>query len=126
MINSLLFIDNKCLGDTMLLVDVVPNMYVKNQRLDSPNGYKYSVTVRAHKSDKLVVTIPGPQIMEIPSTMQDVYVAFENLQVRPYVDKGGHLLVAASATGIKTVKRPDDILNAHSTNGANTTGNSKT
>lgn len=105
MILSELKLDNTCLGDLLQLVEVTPNLYENGQRVDSPRGYRYSVCVRAHRNDKLGVLIPGPQAMETPSTMQDVYVEFVDLVVRPYVDRNGRLALTATASGIKQVKR---------------------
>lgn len=105
MIQSELKLDNACLGDLLQLVEVTPNLYENGQRVDSPRGYRYSVCVRAHRNDKLGVLISGPQAMETPSTMQDVYVEFTDLVVRPYVDRNGRLALTATASGIKQVKR---------------------
>lgn len=105
MINSNLKLDNKCLGDILQLVEVTPNLYENGQRLTAPNGYKYSVCVRAHRNDKLNVLIPGAQLMETPSTMLDVFVEFTDLIVRPYADRTGRLAFTATASGIKPVKR---------------------
>lgn len=105
MIQNNLKIDPACLGDTLQLMDVTPNLYENGQRLAAPNGYKYSVCVRAHRNDKLSVLIPGAQLMETPSTMLDVFVEFTDLVVRPYVDRTGRLAFTATASGIKAVKR---------------------
>ena len=107
MINTLLTLDNKCLGSSMQLVEVTPNLYANGQRLENPNGYKYSVCLREHRNDKLSVTILGTQMMDTPSTMADVFVSFDNLVVRPYVDRNGRLAFTASASGIHTAKRPE-------------------
>ena len=106
MINSELRLDPGCLGNILQLVEVSPNYYSEGKRLEVPNGYKYAVCVQAHRNDKLSVTIPGAQLMETPSTMTDVYVAFDGLTVRPYVDRNGRLALTATATGIRKVKRP--------------------
>ncbi len=100
-----LFIDPSCLGDAMQLVDVRPIMYADGKRLDAPVGNTYEVCVRALRNDKLAVKIMGAQQMEQPSTMQDIYVQFDDLRVRPYVTREGRLALTATATGIKPVMR---------------------
>lgn len=110
MINKDIYLAPECLGGIFQLVEVIPNMYANGQRLTSPDGYKYVVCVRAHRNDQLSVAIPGAQLMETPPTLVDVYVDFNDLVVRPYVDRAGHLAYRATATGIRKVKRQDDAL----------------
>jgi hypothetical protein len=126
MIAKSLVIENKCLGDTLQLVDVTPDLYSDGQKLSSPCGYKYEVCVRAHRNDKLTVRIPGMQLMEAPSTMQDVFVTFDDLVVRPYVDRTGHLAVSATATSIKVASHHDDASQSTRSGGNNAAGTNKT
>ncbi len=103
--NSELFIDNHCLGETLQLVAVRPFLSADGKRHDVPIGYTYDVCIRAHQNDKIGVKIMGAQQLEQPSTMQDVYVVFDGLRVRPYVTREGRLALTATATGIKPVQR---------------------
>ncbi len=102
---SNLLIDPSCLGDVFQLTDVRPIIYADGKRLDAPTGYTYEVCIRALKNDKLAVKIAGAQLMEAPSTMQDVYVQFDGLRVRPYVTRDARLALTATASSIKAVPR---------------------
>ena len=96
-------LDNACLGQQMLLVAIVPDMYVNGQRVSEPVGYRYDVCLRAHGMDKLSVRISGRQQMDAPLPEADVYVRFENLTVRPYVNGNGRLALTATASAIRPV-----------------------
>lgn len=102
--NNELYLDAKCLGSEMQLVDVRPDMYANGVRQEAPQGHIYDLVLPAHKFDKLSVRIPGEKQMEVPSPMQTVTVEFDGLKVRPYVDRSGRLALTATASAIRPVK----------------------
>ena len=62
-----LFLAPECLGVQIELVDVTADYYGDSrERQAQPVGYRYSVLLREHASDKIVVKIAGPQQMEAP------------------------------------------------------------
>ena len=96
-------IDNACLG-TFRLVDVVPDFYGSStERQKDPQGYKYDVLMPDQKSEKILIKIPGKQLMEVPLSGHEPTVEFEGLVIKPYVDRNGRLAFSATATGIKVV-----------------------
>ena len=101
--NKELRLDNACLGKQMLLVGVTPDLYANGQRLDVPVGYRYDVCLRSHGMDKLSVKIPGAQQIDAPNPEADVYVRFDDLSVRPYVNGNGRLALTATASAIHPV-----------------------
>ena len=94
-------IDPACLGDKMLLVEVVPAYeYKDNKRTDKVTGYRYVVCLVEHRLEKLSVRIDGPQLMAQPDGF--VEVEFEGLEVRGY-EAQGKVQFTAKATGIFAV-----------------------
>ena len=66
-------IDPACLGEKMLLVEVVPAYeYKDNKRTDKITGYRYVVCLVEHRLEKLSVRIDGPQLMESPDSFVEV------------------------------------------------------
>ncbi len=119
MINALLTLEPKCLGNSMQLVEVAPVLYANGVKLDKPVGYRYVVCLRAHRNDKLGVVIEGAQLLDSPEIDADVYVSFAGLVVRPYVDRNGRLALTAAATGITRLPhRPDASASAASAGNA--------
>lgn len=104
-----LFLAPECLGVQIELVDVTADYYGDSrERQAQPVGYRYSVLLREHASDKIVVKIAGPQQMEAPVSGAGVMVRFNELRVRPYVNRAtGQLAYSATATGIKPAAGPD-------------------
>lgn len=102
MINSKIYIDNRCLGQ-MQLVAVTPVYYAGGVRQSSVQSIAYEVVLPEHQYDKLRITISGlePQIAE-PAISETVMVAFDNLRVKPYV-REGRLAFSATATGIRAI-----------------------
>lgn len=107
MINANLYLAPACLG-TMILVSVIPDYYgVDKDRHADPQGYKYETMLPSHKYDKLTVKIPGTQLLESPVSGNEPQVAFEDLRVRPYVDRTGRMAYTASATGVRVAGDAD-------------------
>jgi hypothetical protein len=97
-----LSIDPASLGETMLLVDVLPTYeYVNGARTEKLSGYRYVVALPAHQLEKLSVKIPGRQLIDRPNGY--IEVEFSDLFVRPY-ESQGHVLLSATATGITEKK----------------------
>ena len=95
-------IDPACLGDKMLLVEVVPAYeYKDNKRTDKVTGYRYVVCLVEHRLEKLSVRIDGPQLMESPDSF--VEVLFSDLEVSGY-ESQGKVHFTAKASGIIPVK----------------------
>lgn len=95
-------IDPACLGDKMLLVEVVPAYeYKDNKRTDKVTGYRYVVCLVEHRLEKLSVRIDGPQLMESPDSF--VEVLFSDLEVSGY-ESQGKVQFTAKASGIIPVK----------------------
>ena len=107
MILSILFLAAACIGD-MLLVDVRPYYaYTDGVRSQTPVGYAYIVCLPLHKMDKLSIKIEGAQRMDAPLDGA-IPVEFDGLFAKPYVDRNGHLAVAATATNIRKRKEGSD------------------
>lgn len=104
MITTNLYLDNESLGPKMQLVDVRADMYLNGQRQDTAHGYVYDVVLPSHKYDHLAVHISGDVQLEAPSTMQTIMVEFDELRVRPYVDRSGRLALTATAKSIRQTK----------------------
>lgn len=85
MIHSNLYLAPACLG-TMILVSVVPDYY---------------------GTDKLTVKIPGAPLLQAPISGSEPQVEFNDLQVRPYVDRTGRMAYTASASGVRVVGNDD-------------------
>jgi hypothetical protein len=91
-------IDPACLGEMMLLVEVVPAYeYKDKKRTDKVTGYRYVVCLVEHRLEKLSVRIDGPQQMEQPEGFVDV--EFTDLVVTGY-ESQGKLQFSAKASGI--------------------------
>ena len=101
--NSLLYLSIACLGAAIELVEVTPDYYGSGrEKQPQPVGYRYAVLLREHGSDKLIVKIPGAQQMDAPLNGTGVMVTFDDLRVRPYVNRGtGQLAFTATAAGIR-------------------------
>lgn len=107
MISSNLYLEPECLG-TMILVSVAPDYYGSDkERHADPQGHKYEVMLPAHRYDKLVVKIPGSQLLESPVSGNEPQVEFTELRVRPYVDRTGRMAYTASTTGVRVVGNDD-------------------
>ena len=107
MIHSNLYLAPACLG-TMILVSVVPDYYgIDKERHAEPQGHKYEVMLPVHRYDKLVIKIPGSQLLESPVSGSEPQVEFTDLRVRPYVDRTGRMAFTASATGVRVVGNDD-------------------
>ena len=105
--NSLIRIDPVSIGSTVL-VGVTPDLYGSDKvRHDVAVGYKYEVMLPSHRFDKLTVKIPGLQLMDTPVSGHEPTVDFENLVIKPYVDRNGRLAFTATATGVKVVATGD-------------------
>lgn len=97
------YLAEKCIGPAILF-DVKANYYNEaNELQESPVGYKYSVVLPQQSFDKLTVKIPGTQLLEAPMSGHEIVVEFDELKVKPYVDRNGRLAFTASATGIKVI-----------------------
>lgn len=100
--NNIIYLAPECLGESIELVGVTPDMYVNGVRQDEPVGYRYDVILRDHHCDKLSVHIAGKQLMDEPLSGQSLAVVFDDLRVRPYVNRTtGKLAYTATAAGIK-------------------------
>ncbi len=90
------------LGETTLLVDVIPAYaYEGGRRTNQVTGYKYIVCCPAHKMRKLGVKIEGTQQMAVPDGA--VEVVFEGLEIGLY-EANGETKISAKATSIRPVK----------------------
>lgn len=98
-----LIIDPRSIGETALLVDVLPVYdYDRNQnRTDTISAHKYVVVLPDIKFEKLGVKIEGSKKMEKPDDY--VPVVFQNLQLSIYT-MNGQPQVAARADGIALAK----------------------
>lgn len=115
MINSNVYIDPTCLGQT-ILGGVAPDYFGDlKERQPEPVGHKYEVMLPAHKYDKLIVKIAGDQAVESPVSGNEPEVRFRGLRVRPYVDRTGRLAFSATADGISIVTA--DAANARGSKG---------
>lgn len=106
---NMIYLAPECLGTQIELVEITPDYYGESrERQAQPVGYRYSVLLREHASDKIVVKIAGPQQMEAPVSGAGVMVRFDTLRVRPYVNRAtGQLAYSATAAGIKPTTGPD-------------------
>lgn len=105
MIHSNLYLAPACLG-TMILVSVVPDYYgIDKERHAEPQGHKYEVMLPVHRYDKLTVKIPGAPLLQAPISGSEPQVEFNDLQVRPYVDRTGRM--AYTASGVRVVGNDD-------------------
>lgn len=103
MISGNLYLAPACLG-AMILVSVSPDYYgLDKERHADPQGYKYETMLPAHRYDKLVIKIPGTQLLDSPISGNEPQVEFLDLRVRPYVDRTGRMAYTASATGVRVV-----------------------
>lgn len=103
MIATLIYLAVSCIGN-MILVGVIPDYYGNDREKHAePQGYKYEVMLPSHKYDKLVIKIPGKQLLDAPVSGAEPMVEFADLRVRPYVDHAGRMAYTASATSIKVV-----------------------
>jgi len=104
MISTLLFLALACLGP-MILVGVTPDYYGSDREKHAePQGFKYEVMLPLHKYDKLVVKIPGKQLIEAPISGAEPTVEFQDLKVRPYVGHDGRMAFTATAGGVKVAE----------------------
>lgn len=99
-----LTIDNRSLGDGMLLTDVKPVYeYLDNKRTEKINGYAYTVALTAHKYADLTVKISGDKQLELTGDSMPVH--FDGLKVRAYQSyRDGEIYLTASAESISPVK----------------------
>ena len=96
-------LDNSCLGK-FKLVSVKPDYYGSDKvRHYAPVGAKYEVVLPMQLYERLMVKIPGAQLMETPVSGHEPIVEFADLIVKPYVDHSGHIAFSAAASGIKVV-----------------------
>ena len=104
-----IFLDPACLGDQLELVNVTADYYGDGrEKQPQPVGYRYSVLLRAHESDKIIVKIAGQQQMDAPLSGAGVMVKFDGLRVRPYVSRStGQLAFTASADAIRPATGKD-------------------
>lgn len=99
-------IDPASLGNTMLLVDVLPMyQYKDGVRMDTVIGYRYMVALPSHALEKIGVKIDGPQLMDKPDDF--VPVTFSGLEVQIY-ESGGKVAVTAKATGVHATETEED------------------
>lgn len=97
-------IDPRCLGDSMLLVDIVPTYeYQNKQRTEKVVGYRYVVALPSMGLEKLGIKIDGEKRLEKPEGYSEV--KFENLEIGLY-EAQGHVNVTAKASGIHLAKKP--------------------
>ena len=99
-----LTIDNRSLGEGMLLTDVRPTYeYADNKRTDKIVGYAYTVALTAHKFADLTVKINGEKQLEL--TADSMPVRFEGLKVRAYKSfRDGEIYLTATAESISPAK----------------------
>ena len=103
MISGNLYLAPECLG-SMILIGVIPDYYgLDKEKHSDPQGHKYEVMLPQHRYDKLVIKIPGTQLLDSPVSGSEPQVVFEGLNVRPYVDRTGRMAYTASATGVRVV-----------------------
>ena len=107
MINANLYLAPACLG-TMILVGITPDYYgTDKERHAEPQGHKYEVMLPVHRYDKLTVKIPGAPLLQAPVSGNEPQVEFNDLLVRPYVDRTGRMAYTASATSVRVVGNDD-------------------
>lgn len=105
--NANLYLAPACLGP-MVLISVVPDYYgTDKEKHSDPQGHKYEEMLPAHRYDKLMVKIPGAPLLQAPISGSEPQVEFNDLQVRPYVDRTGRIAYTASATGVRVVGNDD-------------------
>lgn len=114
---NMIYLAPECLGTQIELVEITPDYYGDSrERQAQPVGYRYSVLLRGHAADKLVVKIPGAQQMEAPVSGAGVMVRFDALRERPYVNRAtGQLAYSATAAGIKPAAGADAPAQARKT-----------
>ena len=99
-----LLIDNRSLGEGMLLTDVRPTYeYADKKRTDKVVGYAYTGALTAHKYADLTVKINGDK--QIDLTGESTPVRFEGLKFRAYKSyRDGEVYLTASAESINPAK----------------------
>lgn len=98
-----LFIDNKCLGNEMILLNSYPYyMYKNNVKTEQIEGFSYVVLLPNHGYNALSVKIPGNKILQL-KIGQTLPVQFENLTLKIYLDSDKKPRLSAKASGIKVV-----------------------
>lgn len=97
-------IDVSSLGNSFLLVDVVPAYaYVDNKRTDTIVGYKYVCALPAHKLEKISVKIENTTpLIELENADAMIPVVFDDLEVGTYY-RGGSIELSAKASMIHTL-----------------------
>lgn len=99
-----LIISPESVGKTLILTDIVPGYeYVNGVRSGEVSFFKYVVTMKDKKYEKLTVRIEGSAQLEMADG-EDMYVAFEGLVLSLYWTPNGHQ-IAAKATAIKKVNK---------------------
>ena len=100
-----LYLDNGCLGAKFLLLSVTPDYYgAGKEKHDEPVGHKYTVLLTDAGYERLVVKIEGRQLLDQPLSGHEPLVVFEELLVRPYVDRTGRIALTASAKSVEIAK----------------------
>ena len=100
---SNIYLAPECLGTRIELVDITPDYYGSgHEKQPQPVGYRYTVLLREHGCERLIVKIVGPQQMDAPLSGNGVMVSLADIRVRPYVNRTtGQMAFTASAKGIK-------------------------
>lgn len=106
--NDKIYLAPECLGKSIELVAVTPDMYADGVKQAEPVGYTYEVLLRDHRADKLKVHVSGAKQMDDPISGEGIMVRFDELRVRPYVNRvTGQLAYSATATSIKPAAGTD-------------------
>ena len=97
-----LVIDNRCLGDMMLLTKVLPyNAYVDNKKTDKVIGYKYTVILLGKGFQSLDVKIESDEpLVRIPVSADYVSVKFTGLEVKLYYGLDRRVQLSAKAENV--------------------------
>ena len=97
-----LLISSKCLGDSLMLTEVLPyKKYENGKPTEEIEGYRYVVACPNMGLDKIGIKIKGKQQMANPDGTFPI-VRFSDLEVRPYV-ANGVLALTATATAVTEV-----------------------
>lgn len=99
---SKLRIDEKSLGDKLVLTEVRPYRSYKEGESGEIEGYRYTVAVINHGFEKLGIKIQGRQLIDLKEGNYP-FVRFDDLKLKLYMIDG-KAGISATATGVSIVK----------------------
>lgn len=103
-----LTINPTCLGNTLLLVDILPAFeYCDGKKTEKLLGYKYTCAIPKLKMEKINILIEGNTPLIDITNGEEIpmkNVIFENLNVTFYLSQGNFINLKGTATNVSFAK----------------------